>query len=183
MEQLVKINKDMGRIEYEMYQDIPYREIGSENDMCGKDYSTFQTYLEQCIKNETIPDSCFHDATTNRYIYYVDDYPIGEVGIRTSLNDFWINKGSQLFYKIRISERRKGYGMRMMKLALEECKKLGFRQVRANCNDINYGSQKLIMNCGGKVDVGQEHYKTHEGTSSSYVIKIEERKLTIKTNY
>lgn len=172
MERLVKINTNMGRLEYEMYQDIPYREIGSKNDICGKDYSAFQNYLEQCIQNETIPNSNFHDATTNRYIYYVDDYPIGEVGIRTSLNDFWINKGSQLFYKVRVSERRKGYGMRMMKLALEECKKLGFEQVRVNCNDMNYGSQKLILNNGGKIDINQRNYKTNEGTSSSYIIQL-----------
>lgn len=63
--------------------------------------------------------------------------------------------------------------MRMMKLVLEECKKLGFEQVRVNCNDMNYGSQKLILNNGGKVDI--ENYKTHEGTSSSYIIKIKER--------
>lgn len=62
--------------------------------------------------------------------------------------------------------------MRMMKLTLEECKKLGFEQVRVNCNDINYGSQKLIKNNGGIVDLEKEHYKTNEGTSSSYVIQL-----------
>lgn len=107
MDKLVKLNMDMGQLEYDMYQDIPYREIGSENDIYGKDYSIFQAYLKKCIENETIPDSSFYDATTNHYIYYVDDYPIGEVGIRTSLNDFWKNRGSQIFYKVRLSERKK----------------------------------------------------------------------------
>ncbi len=175
MEKLVKLNMDMGQLEYNMYQDIPYREIGSENNMYGKDYSSFRIYLKQCIENEIISDSSLHDVTTNRYIYYVNDYPIGEVGIRTRLNDFWVNKGSQIFYKIRLSERNKGYGMRMMKLALDECQRLGFKQVRVNCNDTNYGSQRLIKNNGGIVDIEREHYKTYEGTSSSYIIKLKER--------
>ena len=170
MEKLVKANSNMGMLEYEMYQDIPRIELGSENPIYGINYLEFKKCIERYIKDETVGDPKLHDATTNRYIYYVDDYPIGEVGIRTNLNEFWKTKGSQLFYKIRLSEQKKGHGMKMMKLALEECKKLGFEQVRVNCNDINYGSQKLILNNGGKVDI--EHYKTHEGTSSSYIIKI-----------
>lgn len=88
MEKLVKINSNMGMLEYEMYQDIPRIEVGSENPICGKNYSEFKKYIEQYIKDETIADSKLQDATTNRYVYYVDDYPIGEVGIRTSLNEF-----------------------------------------------------------------------------------------------
>lgn len=172
MECLVKINFNMGKLEWEMYQDIPYREIGSTNDIYGTDITKFKDYLKQYIKDETLPNLNFHDVTTNRYIYYVDDYPIGEVGIRTSLNDFWTKNGSQLFYKVRLSERRKGHGMRMMKLALAECKKLGFKKVRINCSDRNYGSQKIIIKNGGKVDPTKRNYKTHEGTSSSYIVQL-----------
>ena len=170
MDKLVKLNLNMGLREYLMYQDIPLKEIGSSNLVYGASYDSFQKYIRQCIKEETIEDPLLHNATTNRYIYYVDNYPIGEVGIRTNLNYFWENMGSQIFYKIRLSERGRGYGMRMLKLALEECKKLGFQKVRINCNDKNIASQKLILNSGGKLDI--EHYKTTEGTSSSYVVPL-----------
>ena len=108
MDKLIKINMDMGLLEYEMYQDIPEVEIGSENPLYGKNYDDFQQYLNQCIEEETNENINFYNTTTNRYIYYDNTYPIGEVGIRTSLNDFWINRGSQIFYKIRLSEREKG---------------------------------------------------------------------------
>lgn len=173
MEKLEKVNSNMGILEYKMYQDIPMMEIGSRNFIYGKDYLEFKKYIEQCIEEETIANKKLYDATTNRYIYYVDDYPIGEVGIRTSLNQFWKMRGSQIFYKIRVSERQKGYGTKMMRLVLEECKRLGFEQVRINCDDLNYGSKKLILGSGGKVDI--DHYKTNEGTSSSYIIKIKRR--------
>ena len=118
MDKLVKINTDMGLLEYEMYQDIPKIEVGSENPLYGKNYYDFKEYLKQCIEEETIENINFYNTTTNRYIYYINNYPIGEVGIRTNLNDFWVNRGSQIFYKIRLSERRKGYGQKMMNLIL-----------------------------------------------------------------
>lgn len=37
---------------------------------------------------------------------------------------------------------------------------------------MNYGSQKMIIRNGGKIDMQQQHYKTLEGTSSSYIITI-----------
>ena len=172
MDKLIKINMDMGLLEYEMYQDIPEVEIGSENPLYGKNYDDFQQYLNQCIEEETNENINFYNTTTNRYIYYYNNYPIGEVGIRTTLNDFWINRGSQIFYKIRLSERGKGYGQRMMKLVLEECKRLGFKKIRINCNDLNYPSKKLIINNGGVIDENKKNYKTNEGTSSSYIINL-----------
>lgn len=173
MDKLVKINMDMGLLEYEMYQDIPKIEIGSENPLYGKNYDDFKEYLKQCIEEETTANINFYNTTTNRYIYYINNYPIGEIGIRTNLNDFWVNRGSQIFYKIRLSERRKGYGQKMMKLILDECKRLGFKKIRVNCNDLNYASKKLIINNGGVVDVNKKNYKTTEGTSSSYIINLD----------
>ena len=170
MDKLVKINFSMGKIEYDMYQDIPKNEDGSENLINGESFSRFDNYLNKCINEETIPDSNLYDATTNRYIYYIDDYPIGEVGIRTTLNQFWTERGSQIFYKVRLSERRKGYGSKMLKLALEECKKMNMEQVRINCNDLNSGSKKIILKNGGVLDIS--NYETEEGTSSSYIIKL-----------
>lgn len=170
MDKLVKLDANMDRLVYEMYQDIPKMEMGSQNPIFGEPYSEYQKYLEQYKKEESIPNIQNHDATTNRYIYYVDNYPVGEIGIRTKLNDFWMNKGSQLFYKIRLSERNKGYGTQMLKLALIECKKLGFQKVRINCDDTNTASKVIIIRNGGKVDI--EHYKTNDGTSSSYVIVL-----------
>lgn len=164
MYQLVKINLDMGLLEYDMYQDIPKEEIGSSNFLKDLPYEEFKSYLERCINDETNIDSKI-DTTTNRYILYVDNYPVGEIGIRTTPNDYWMNKGSQIFYKIRLSERNKGYGTEMLKLALVECKRLGFKKICLNCNDNNYASQKVILNNGGV-------FLYNYGTSSRYKITL-----------
>lgn len=98
----------------------------------------------------------------------MNNNPIGELGIRTTINDFWLNSGSQIFYKILPEYRNKGYGTIMIKLALEKCKEFSFRTIRINCDDKNISSKKIIEKNGGKVDI--KGYKTKNGTSSSYLI-------------
>ncbi len=154
----------MSKKEYDMYQDIPIKEEGSSNLLNGINYDDFKEYLKKFMANSKKIDSSINTKTT-RYIFYKDDYPIGEIGIRTTLNEYWINKGSQIFYKIRLSERKKGYGTIMLKLALYECKKLGFKEVYLNCNDLNIASIKVIKNNGGT-------FLFNYGTSSRYKITL-----------
>ncbi len=159
------INKDL----YEMYQDIPVCEIGSTNKLNGIDYNRFLNIMNEYILEETNinPDI---NTTTKRYILSVDNIFVGEVGIRTTLNDFWMNKGSQIYYKIRVSERGKGYGNIILALALKQAKQLGFKSVRINCDNNNIPSKKIILKNGGKIDI--KDYKTNDGYSTSYIIDL-----------
>lgn len=154
---------------YEMYQDIPSEEIGSSNKLKGKTKEEFKNIINEFILEQSVVNHSLN-TTTNRYIFYVNNKPIGELGIRTTLNEFWINKGSQLFYKIRLSERGKGYGNKLLEMALEESEKMGFKKVRINCDDNNIISKKIILKNGGKIDI--KSYKTSTGYSSSYVIDL-----------
>ena len=167
---LVKLENSINRNLYDMYQDIPKREIGSYNILNGISYEEFLIKCEELIKEETVINKEFN-TTTNRYILYDNDMPVGEVGIRTTLNDFWTNKGSQIYYKIRLSKRGLRYGNTILKLALEESKKLGFKKIRINCDDNNIKSKKIILKNGGIKDIS---YKTNDGTSTSYIINIGE---------
>lgn len=160
------INKEV----YQMYQDIPCEEVGSINKLNSIKYEDFIKLSEDYIKEE-ININLELGTTTKRYILYVDNYPVGEVGIRTTQNDFWKNKGSQIFYKIRKSERGKGYGNIILSLALKEAAKLGFKQIRINCDNNNIASKKIILKNGGKEDI--INYKTKDGYSTSYIIDME----------
>lgn len=154
---------------YEMYQDIPFQEIGSINKLNGISYNEFLNIMNEYILEETNINVKLN-TTTKRYILSVDNVLVGEVGIRTTLNDFWINKGSQIYYKIRVSKRGKGYGNIILSLALEQAKKLGFKSIRINCDNDNIPSKKIILKNGGKVDI--KDYKTCDGYSSSYIIDL-----------
>ncbi len=163
------INRNMGKDVYLMYQDIPSEELGSTNKIKNCSIDKFYDIIEEFKKEETIinPDL---NTTTNRYIFFVNDEPIGEIGIRTTLNEKWLNKGSQIFYKIRMSKRNQGYGTKMLELGIKECKKLGMKKVRINCDDNNIASKRIIEKNGGKIDI--KNYKTTVGFSSSYIIDI-----------
>lgn len=166
---LIPFRECAGKELYEMYQDIPKEEIGSTNKMNGISYEEFKEKCNEFVKEENIINEDIH-TTTSRFILYDDNKPIGEVGIRTTLNDFWQNKGSQIYYKIRKSERQKGYRNIILELALIEAKKLRFNKVRINCDDNNIALKKVILKNGGIVDI--KNYKTKDGSSSSYIIKF-----------
>ena len=169
MLRLVPFKELISKELYDMYQDIPENEIGSTNVLKDLTYEEFEEKSKEIVEEETVINEKLN-TTTKRYILIDNNRLIGEVGIRTTLNDFWINRGSQIFYKVRLSERNKEYGNTILKLALKEAEKLGFEKVRVNCNDDNIKSKEVIIKNGGKPDIVS--YKTNEGTSTSYIIEL-----------
>ncbi len=158
------IDTNMGICEYQMYQDIPSVELGSSNEIKDKSFEEYKEILKKYKKFEKELDLEVN-STTNRYIFYVDGVPVGEIGIRTTINDFWLNRGSQIFYKIRKSYRNMGYGTMMLKLGLLECKRMGMKSVCLNCNDKNIASKRVILKNDGKL-------LFNYGDSSRYEINL-----------
>ena len=74
---------------------------------------------------------------------------VGAVNIRHDLNDYLLKYGGHIGDGIRPSERRKGYATEMIRLALEECRKLGLTRVLVTCDKNNIGSAKSIIRNGG----------------------------------
>jgi len=114
------------------------------------DYHDFDYYLQNLETSEPkdgiVPDSTFflYDETRDKLI--------GAVNIRHYLNDYLLKFGGHIGDGIRPSERRKGYATLMIKLALEECKKVGIDRVLMTCDSDNIGSAKSIMNNGGVLE-------------------------------
>jgi predicted acetyltransferase len=64
------------------------------------------------------------------------------------LNDNLLKYGGHIGYSIRPTERKRGYGSVMLKLALEEYKSMGVDKVLVTCKKENLGSSKVIFNNG-----------------------------------
>lgn len=112
------------------------------------DYHDFEKYITELDVKEgddcgLVPDSTFFALDVERDIF------VGAVNIRHRLNEALLKNGGHIGDGIRPSERRKGYATEMIRLALDECRKLGIKRVLMVCNKDNIGSAKSIINNGG----------------------------------
>lgn len=111
------------------------------------DYHNFDVYLNSLeVKDDKeglVPDSTFFCLDTDRNIF------VGAVNIRHYLNEALLLNGGHIGDGVRPSERRKGYATEMIKLALEECRKLGIDKVLMVCDKENIGSARSIQKNGG----------------------------------
>src|SRR5574344_655872 len=159
--ELKELNMNMGKPEYDMYQDIPSKESGSTNLCNGLPYEVFKNYLETQMarKFQNINN---YDTPAITYILYVANIPVRYICIRTKINDNWKKWSGNFYYAIRLSERKKGYATKMLELALNEFKKLGFNKVYGQSSNGNVASSKVIENNGGfllETKNGSNYYK------------------------
>lgn len=111
------------------------------------DYHNKEKYISELDVKEghpyLVPDSTFFCLDTDRNIF------VGAVNIRHYLNEKLLLNGGHIGDGIRPSERQKGFGAKMVALALEECKKLGIDKVLMVCDKSNIASAKTIIYNGG----------------------------------
>ena len=119
----------------------------SPNAIFRNNYEDFAYYLEHLEYKEPqeglVPDSTFFCFDEKRNLM------VGAMNIRHDLNDYLLKYGGHIGDGIRPSERRKGYATEMIRLALEECRKLGLTRVLMTCDKNNIGSAKSIIRNGG----------------------------------
>lgn len=150
---------------YLMYKDLPSKEWDFVNKLSDATITNFKKIYDDFVAVEF--DS---NMPTKRFVLEDENKYIGYIAIRLSKDESWLRNGSQLFYQIRFSERGKGYCNNMIKLALNEMKRYGFKNARINCNNENIPSKKSIVYNGGIIDI--KDYQSNTGISSSYIIKI-----------
>ena len=132
------------------------------------DYRDFDFYLAHLELKEPedgkVPDSVFFLLDEER------DRLLGAVDIRHYLNEYLLRDGGHIGDGIRPSERRKGYGTEILRLALSECEALGISRVLVCCDKSNTGSAKAIQKNGG---VLESEFVNEDGeTEQRYWIQI-----------
>ena len=98
-----------------------------------------------------VPASTFWLICKNRIV--------GTCDLRHELNDSLRNFGGHIGYAVRPSQRGKGYGRQMLRLALEKARALGIKKMLVTCGDDNIASVRVIEKNGGKLadKVASEH--------------------------
>ena len=108
-------------------------------------------YIAKCRnyeKKETLPDGRVI-ATQFMFIRKSDNKIVGMIQVRHYFNEYLEKYSGHIGYSIRPTERRKGYGTEMLKMALPFCSSIGLDKVLVTCNDDNIGSEKVIRANGG----------------------------------
>jgi predicted acetyltransferase len=80
------------------------------------------------------------------------DVFIGEASLRHQLNAHLMREGGHIGYGIRPSYRGRGYGRRILALALAECRTLGLERVLVTCLESNAASARIIEVNGGVLE-------------------------------
>jgi len=112
------------------------------------DFENYITTLDTPAGNAEgwVPDTTLFCLDQDRNVF------VGAVNIRHELNERLLRSGGHIGDGIRPSERRKGYATAMVALALEECRKLGIKDVLMCCDKENIGSAKSIQRNGGVLE-------------------------------
>ena len=148
--ELNELHMGMGQPEWEMYQDIPVKEPGSTNLCKGLPLEVFPAWLESQLARKFQRIS-YYDTPTTMYLLYADGIPVGYIGIRTEIDENWKRWSGNLYYTIRQSVRGKGYGTKMVALALEKCREMGMKEVFANASAGNAASARILEKNGGQL--------------------------------
>ena len=89
-----------------------------------------------------------------------DNRIIGIITIRHYLNDALLKKGGHIGYRVRPTERRKGYATQMLYLGLKKAKNMKIDKVLLTCDKSNIGSVKTIRSNHG---VLEDEYQDENG--------------------
>ena len=137
-------------------------------------FQQIEDYKNEFISNnETIPGAAsLTELSTNKWIEFVentkyketvtprfvtahtffaldDNKIVGIINARHELNDYLLNFGGHIGYSVRKSERRKGYGKKMLNYTSEFLFSLGLEKILITCDKNNIASKRTIESCGG----------------------------------
>lgn len=136
-----------------------YREIfiNSDDDMggcgCLRRVNSAKEWIEEnklYESKETCPEG---KVCSDTYIAVreSDNKLVGVIDLRHEIESHPILRewGGHIGYSVHPSERRKGYAKEMLRLNLDNARKLGLKKVMISCNEDNIASAKTIMANGG----------------------------------
>ncbi len=124
-------------------------EIPGRGAPLGADFEAFLASLRRRARAESCPNGLVAAST---WWLVQGGRVIGTCNIRHGLNELLRDHGGHIGYSIRPSERRKGYGSRMLALALQRLAELGIDRALVTCDATNLGSAVVIRRNGGQLD-------------------------------
>jgi predicted acetyltransferase len=126
--------------------DTRYDLLNVDPTVLQKDFDSYIKQISNAAKGIGLSPG-FIEHTT--YWLVEEKEFIGRVDIRHDLTEHLLRVGGHIGYDIRPSKRKKGYGKKLLAMALPKAKALGITRVLVTCNENNIGSKKIIETNGG----------------------------------
>ncbi|MBQ7307643.1 MAG: GNAT family N-acetyltransferase [Clostridia bacterium] len=134
---------------YTMFQELPEKEeYNQTNEFYGLSPNETREKICEMLKKEYCIDSKSSDSPSIIYVFYVDNKPVGFAGMKLKINRYWVVHSATIWYKIRPSERRKGYGTKLVKKLIQRCIDLGITYVNASTSVDNIASRTILAKNG-----------------------------------
>lgn len=165
MIELKKLSINDGKDIYNLLQEMPKEENGLINKANGLSFEEFQAWLKAKqieSEQEGLVDGWKVPSTT--FWLYVDGVPVGFGNLRHFLTEALSKAGGNIGYGIAPQFRGKGYGNILLKLLLQEARKIGLEKVLVTIHLDNIPSQKVALANGGVIS---------EKTEERYLIWID----------
>ncbi len=116
--------------------------FGFEAYLASLDHDGQAPYVEKGRTGPSVPSNTFWLVDGSGFI--------GSTNIRARADTHGLARfGGHIGYGIRPSMQRKGYGKRLLALALQICRGMGLGIVRISCAETNIGSRRIIEANGG----------------------------------
>jgi len=106
-------------------------------------------FVQRCKEYEQVPEG--RVPQLDFFLLRDGATILGQSGLRLWLTSDLEDIGGHIGYRIRPSERRKGYGARLLAMTLDEARKRGLTDVLLTCDSDNIGSRRIIECNGGQL--------------------------------
>ncbi|MDU3831683.1 MAG: GNAT family N-acetyltransferase [Gemella haemolysans] len=115
-------------------------------NMAALSISEWVQFAENTKYKETVTPGF---VTAHTFFALDNNKIVGIINARHELNDYLLNFGGHIGYSVRKSERRKGYGKKMLNYTSEFLFSLGLQKILITCDKNNIASKRTIESCGG----------------------------------
>jgi predicted acetyltransferase len=113
------------------------------------DLDAYCRLLEDHAAGRNLPAG--YVPTTTFWLITAGQTVLAESRLRHTLTPALEDWGGHIGYNIRPSQRRKGYGTRLLALTLLEARAIGLTRALVTCNVDNVASARVIENNGGQL--------------------------------
>ena len=139
----------------------------SSAELARTDFGAYVCHLHEQLHGRDLPAGYVPVSTF--WLVKGNQIILGESQLRHSLTPALETYWGHIGYRIRPSQRRKGYGTLILKLTLDKARELGIQRVRVTADTDNIASTRIIERNGGTLSGYSTDPKDGKRTSQYWI--------------